>query len=127
MAGYKLFFVSAQGKFWIYSTVHTDNHIMDVTLDDLYANPSQKGVLGRLRCLLRNRRFASRGKTSSRSGQGNCRARQAGSIHVSSFLNSNADEPTHSAITNPNGTHEMNGGTNGSPCADDRVTLRKGA
>jgi LmbE family N-acetylglucosaminyl deacetylase len=64
---------------------------------------------------------------SQRSGQGNCRVCQAGSIHVSSFLNSNADEATHSAITNPNRTQEMNGGTNGSPCTDDCVTLRKGA
>jgi MoaA/NifB/PqqE/SkfB family radical SAM enzyme len=42
MAGYKLFFVSAQGKFWICSMVHTDKHIMDVTLDDLYANNRKK-------------------------------------------------------------------------------------
>ena len=42
MAGYKLFFVSAQGKFLICSMVHTDKHIMDVTLDDLYANYRKK-------------------------------------------------------------------------------------
>ncbi|MEP6604100.1 MAG: radical SAM protein, partial [Spartobacteria bacterium] len=42
MAGYKLFFVSAQGKFWICSMVHTDKHIMDITLDDLYANNRKK-------------------------------------------------------------------------------------
>src|SRR5439155_18983266 len=42
MAGYKLFFVSAQGKFWICSMVHTDKHIMDVTLADLYANYRKK-------------------------------------------------------------------------------------
>ena len=41
-AGYKLFFVSAQGKFWICSMVHTDKHIMDITLDDLYANNRKK-------------------------------------------------------------------------------------
>src|SRR4026208_275766 len=41
-AGYKLFFVSAQGKFWICSMVHTDKHIMDITLDDLYANYRKK-------------------------------------------------------------------------------------
>ena len=28
-------------------------------------------------------------------------------------------------MTNPDGTHEVNGRTNGSPSADDRVTLRK--
>ena len=42
MAGYKLFFVSAQGKFWECSMVHTDKHIMDITLDDLYANYRKK-------------------------------------------------------------------------------------
>src|ERR1700758_3106928 len=42
VAGYKLFFVSAQGKFWICSMVHTDKHIMEVTLDDLYANYRKK-------------------------------------------------------------------------------------
>ena len=41
-AGYKLFFVSAQGKFWICSMVHTNKHIMDVTLDDLFANYQKK-------------------------------------------------------------------------------------
>jgi len=41
-AGYKLFFVSAQGKFWICSMVHTDKNIMEVTLDDLYANYRKK-------------------------------------------------------------------------------------
>jgi len=46
---------------------------------------------------------------------------------LSTFLNSNADEATHRAIANPNGTHEMNGGTNGSPCTHDCVTLRKSA
>jgi MoaA/NifB/PqqE/SkfB family radical SAM enzyme len=42
MAGYKLFFVSAQGKFWECSMVHTEKHIMDITLDDLYANYRKK-------------------------------------------------------------------------------------
>ncbi|CAN5589575.1 hypothetical protein BH20VER3_BH20VER3_12090 [soil metagenome] len=41
-AGYKLFFVSAQGKFWECSMVHTDKHIMDVTLADLYLNYRKK-------------------------------------------------------------------------------------
>ena len=41
MAGYKLFFVSAE-KFLICSTVHTNKHIMDVTLNDLYANYRKK-------------------------------------------------------------------------------------
>ncbi|CAN5466987.1 hypothetical protein BH18VER1_BH18VER1_12390 [soil metagenome] len=42
MAGYKLFFVSAQGKFWECSMVKTDAHIMDITLDDLHANYRKK-------------------------------------------------------------------------------------
>ncbi|MFL6531247.1 MAG: radical SAM protein [Chthoniobacterales bacterium] len=41
-AGYKLFFVSARGNFWICSMVPTPKHIMDVTLDDLYANNRKK-------------------------------------------------------------------------------------
>lgn len=35
IAGYKYFFVSAQGKFWPCSQVRTDKDIMDITLDDL--------------------------------------------------------------------------------------------
>src|SRR5205823_4164936 len=42
MAGYKLFFVSAQGKLWECSMVHGEKHIMDVTLEDLYANYRKK-------------------------------------------------------------------------------------
>jgi hypothetical protein len=71
MAGYKLFFVSAQGKFLICSMVHTDKQIMDVTLDDLYANYRKKIVPERLSCLLRSECFASRGKACSGSGEGN--------------------------------------------------------
>lgn len=41
-AGFKIFFVSAQGKFWICSMRPTDKHIMDVTLDDLIANNAPK-------------------------------------------------------------------------------------
>src|SRR5213075_3265321 len=41
-AGYKLFFVSAQGKFWECSMVHGDKHIMDVTPEDLHANYRKK-------------------------------------------------------------------------------------
>lgn len=42
MAGYKLFFVSAQGKFWECSMVKTEKHIMEITLDDLFANYRKK-------------------------------------------------------------------------------------
>jgi MoaA/NifB/PqqE/SkfB family radical SAM enzyme len=46
-AGYKLFFVSAQGKFWECSMKHSDKHIMDITPEDMLANyrkkPCQEG------------------------------------------------------------------------------------
>jgi MoaA/NifB/PqqE/SkfB family radical SAM enzyme len=46
-AGYKLFFVSAQGKFWECSMKHSDKHIMDITAEDMLANyrkkPCQQG------------------------------------------------------------------------------------
>jgi MoaA/NifB/PqqE/SkfB family radical SAM enzyme len=41
-AGYKLFFVSAQGKFWECSMVHGEKHIMDITAEDLHANYRKK-------------------------------------------------------------------------------------
>ena len=41
-AGYKIFFVSAQGKFWLCSMKRTDKSIMDVTPEDLYANYRKK-------------------------------------------------------------------------------------
>ena len=41
-AGYKIFFVSAQGRFWLCSMQHTDKHIMDITPEDLYANYRKK-------------------------------------------------------------------------------------
>jgi hypothetical protein len=70
MAGYKLFFVSAQGKFWECSMVKTEKHIMDITLDDLFANYRKKpcqagcGVIARSarRCwwIIRRRWSAAR-------------------------------------------------------------------
>ncbi len=35
MGGYKLFFVSAKGQFWVCSMVHTSRHIMEITPEDL--------------------------------------------------------------------------------------------
>ena len=125
MAGYKLFFVSAQGKFWICSMVHTDKHIMDVTLDDLYANYRKKscqkgcGVYCAVSAsLLVEKPVQVLGKEIV------ARAKRIPSVFRHSSP-SDADKTTCSAITNPNGTHEMNGGTNGSPSADDGVTSRK--
>src|SRR5262249_22719376 len=37
------------------------------------------------------------------------------------------DDPKSRGIANPDGTREMNGGTKGSPSADERVALRKGS
>jgi MoaA/NifB/PqqE/SkfB family radical SAM enzyme len=127
MAGYKLFFVSAQGKFWVCSMVHTDKHIMDVTLDDLYANYRKKscqegcgvycavsasllvekpvGVLGR-EIIARARRVSSMLSPSSAP---------------------RINDPPRADITNPNGTHEMNGSAKGGPSADDPIALGKSA
>jgi hypothetical protein len=96
--GYKLFFVSAQGKFWICSMVHTDKHIMDVMLDDLYANYHKKIVPERLWCLLCSECFAPCGKACSGSRQGSRCTRQAHSVNGSSFINSRyrqSDSPRH--------------------------------
>jgi hypothetical protein len=40
-------------------------------------------------------------------------------------LTPDTDKAAHRAMTNPDGTHEVNGRTKGSPSADDRVALRK--
>jgi MoaA/NifB/PqqE/SkfB family radical SAM enzyme len=42
VAGFKIFFVSAQGRFWICSMRHTDKHILDVTHGDLLENNRAK-------------------------------------------------------------------------------------
>jgi len=125
VAGYKLFFVSAQGKFWICSMVHTDKHIMDVTLDDLYANYRKKscqegcGVYCAVSAsLLVEKPIAVLGKEIV------ARAKRVPSIfHISS--SPRMGDPKPRGIANPDGTHEMNDSANGSPSADDRVTLRE--
>ena len=126
VAGYKLFFVSAQGKFWICSMVHTEKHIMDVTLDDLYANYRKKScqegcgvycavsasllvqkpvsVLGR-EVLARTRRVPSLLGLSS---------------------GPRINNPVPADVTNPDGAQEVNGGTEAGPSADYGVTLREG-
>ena len=126
-AGYKLFFVSAQGKFWICSMVHTDKHIMDVTLDDLYANYHKKscqegcGVYCAVSAsLLVQKPVRVLGSEIL------ARARRVPSIFHSSS-SPRIDDSKSRSVTNPDGTHEMNGGTNGSPSADYRVTSRKNA
>ncbi len=127
MAGYKLFFVSAQGKFWICSMVHTDKHIMDVTLDDLYANYRKKscqegcGVYCAVSAsLLVEKPVAVLGKEII------ARAKRLPSI-VSPSSSPRSNNVRSLSATEPDGTHKMNGSANGGPSADDRVTLRKGA
>jgi MoaA/NifB/PqqE/SkfB family radical SAM enzyme len=41
-AGFKIFFVSAEGKFWVCSMVQGDKDLMDVTPEDLIANNKAK-------------------------------------------------------------------------------------
>jgi MoaA/NifB/PqqE/SkfB family radical SAM enzyme len=127
MAGYKIFFVSAQGKFWVCSMVHTNKDIMDVTLDDLYANYRKKscqkgcGVYCAVSTsLLVEKPVRVLGKEIV------ARAKRIPSMFRRSST-ADAGKTTPSAVTNPNGTHEMHGGSNGGPSADDGVTSRKSA
>ncbi len=125
-AGYKLFFVSAQGKFWICSMVHTNKHIMDVTLDDLFSNYKKKscqegcGVYCAVSAsLLVEKPVRVLGKEIL------ARAKRVPSL-LRPLSGPGINNSTPESITNPNGAHEMNGGTNGGPSADERVALREG-
>jgi MoaA/NifB/PqqE/SkfB family radical SAM enzyme len=127
MAGYKLFFVSAQGKFWICSMVHTDKHIMDVTLDDLYANYRKKacqegcGVYCAVSAsLLVEKPIEVLGKEII------ARAKRVPSM-LSPSSGSRPDNVGSVGVTEPGGAHKMNGSANGRPSADRRVTLGKSA
>jgi MoaA/NifB/PqqE/SkfB family radical SAM enzyme len=126
-AGYKLFFVSAQGKFWICSMVHTDKHIMDVTLDDLYANYRKKscqegcGVYCAVSAsLLVEKPIRVLGKEIL------ARAKRVPAM-LSRTSSWRINHSPVAGIANPDGTREMNGSANSGPSADDRVALRKGA
>ena len=125
MAGYKLFFVSARGKFWICSMVHTDKHIMDVTLDDLYANYRKKscqegcGVYCAVSAsLLVEKPISVLGKEII------ARAKRVPTM-LSPSSSPRINNSLPAGITNPDGTQEMNGSAKGGPSANDRVTLRK--
>src|SRR6266496_3261870 len=127
MAGYKLFFVSAQGKFWLCSMVHTDKHIMDVTLDDLYANYRKKscqegcGVYCAVSAsLLVEKPIAVLGKDIV------ARAKRVSSM-LSRSSSPRINNLPSAGVNDPDGAHKMNGSTEGSPSADDRVTLWKNA
>src|SRR5262249_8178425 len=121
-AGYKLFFVSAQGRFWICSMVHTSKHIMDVTLDDLYANYQKKscqegcGVYCAVSAsLLVEKPVCVLGKEIL------ARAKRVPSM-FHTFSSPRVDDPKSRGVANPNGTHEVNGSANHSPSADDGIT-----
>jgi hypothetical protein len=103
--------------------VHTNKHIMDVTLDDLFANYKKKScqegcgvycavsaslmvekpvrVLGK-EILARAKRVPSLLRPLSRLGINNS---------------------TPDSVTNPNGAQDMNGSSKGSPPAHSRVAL----
>ena len=100
---------------------------MDVTLNDLYANYGKKscqegcGVYCAVSAsLLVEKPVQVLGKEIV------ARAELIPSIFRRSLI-PNTDKAAHRAITNPDGTHEMNGSTKSSPSADDGVTLRKSA
>jgi hypothetical protein len=110
-AGYKLFFVSAQGKFWICSMVHTDKHIMDVTLDDLYANYHKKscqegcGVYCAVSAsLLVEKPVRVLGKEIL------ARAKRVPSL-LRSSSGSQINNSTAANIANPDGAQQVNGST----------------
>jgi hypothetical protein len=126
-AGYKLFFVSAQGKFWICSMVHTDKHIMDVTLDDLYANYKKKscqegcGVYCAVSAsLLIEKPVRVLGREIL------ARAKRVPSL-LRSLSAPGINNSTPVSATNPNGADEMNGSSDGGPAADNRVAFRERA
>src|ERR1700746_2007468 len=127
VAGYKLFFVSAQGKFWICSMVHTDKHIMDVTLDDLYANYRKKscqegcGVY----CAVSASLLVEK-PVQVITNEIVSRAKRVRSM-LSPSSGPRINDSTPESITNPNRAHEMNDSTDSGPATDNRVALRERA
>jgi len=108
--------------------VHTDKHIMDVTLDDLYANYRKKscqkgcGVYCAVSAsLLVEKPAQVLGREIV------ARAKRIPSMFRGSLAPAADNTATQSAaIANPDGANEMNGSAKGSPSADDGITLRKG-
>ena len=103
--------------------VHTNKHIMDVTLDDLYANYKKKscqegcGVYCAVSAsLLVEKPVRVLGKEIL------ARAKRVPSL-LRPLSSSGINNSTRDSITNPSGAHEMNGSTDGSPGADNRVAL----
>lgn len=107
--------------------VHTDKHIMDVTLDDLYANYRKKscqegcGVYCAVSAsLLVEKPIRVLGKEIL------ARAKRVPAM-LSRTSSWRINHSPVAGIANPDGTREMNGSANSGPSADDRVALRKGA
>ncbi len=103
--------------------VHTNKHIMDVTLDDLFANYKKKscqegcGVYCAVSAsLLVEKPVRVLGKEIL------ARAKLVPSL-LRPLSGSGINNSTPENVTNPNGAHEMNDGTNGGPAADNRVAL----
>ena len=47
VAGYKYFFVSSTGKFWLCSQVRTERHILEITREDLLSYNEKKSCQAR--------------------------------------------------------------------------------
>jgi MoaA/NifB/PqqE/SkfB family radical SAM enzyme len=121
-AGYKLFFVSAQGKFWECSMVHSQKSIMDITLDDLYANYRKKscqegcGVY----CAV-SASMLVRDPVRVLGKEIVARAKRVPGLMRASLGGSPPAAP------NGNGAHHVNGGTGGGPNGDNSVGIRHSA
>jgi hypothetical protein len=100
---------------------------MDVTLNDLYANYRKKSCQEGCGdyCAV-SASFLVEKPAQVLGKEIVARAELMPSIFRRS-LNPDTDKAAHRAMTNPDGTHEMNGRANGSPSADDRVAMRKSA
>ena len=103
--------------------VHTNKHIMDVTLDDLFANYKKKscqegcGVYCAVSAsLLVEKPVRVLGKEIL------ARVKRVPSL-LRPLSGPGINNLTPESITNPNGAREVNGSTNGGPAADNRVAL----
>ncbi|CAA9248703.1 MAG: hypothetical protein AVDCRST_MAG42-2422 [uncultured Chthoniobacterales bacterium] len=119
MAGYKLFFVSAQGKFWECSMVKTEKHIMDITLDDLFANyrkkPCQAGC-GVYCAVSTSLLVDNPAKVVGREIV--ARAKRVPALLRHAMSSNGTSLPS-----NPEGTQHVNGGSAGAPVAEERESL----
>lgn len=103
--------------------VHTNKHIMDVTLDDLYANYKKKscqegcGVY----CAVSASLLVEK-PVRVLSNEILARAKRVPSL-LRPLSAAGINNSTPENITNPKGAHEMNGGSDRSPAADKRVAL----